>query len=303
MVLILTPTSSPFSGTLRYAWIDRNGVERDLTYASSPELFVSKGSLGLGAPPVQIADEKLPWAAGSIVRQQSVQPAKMTVPITVVKGSMAALVAAVDTLRDWFDTGNEASRTPGYFRVTREDDTVRQRLSYYAGGLEGNLQDGGPTHVTYAVDLVAPDPWPTDEADQSQTWSIADYPWNGSAFVGPVAVFNDGQLDAYPVWTVTGPAQGVALFNTTTGKSWGWGGIVPAGQSLTVDTRPASQRFTYPVTFTDSGASAYASIVSTSEMWWLVPGVNGMLISIGALTDANTRVQLDYRQRFRGGLR
>lgn len=302
MPILLTPTASPFSGTLRYVWVDRNGVERDLTYATSPEVFVARGSIGLGAPPVQIADEKLPWAAGSVVRQQSVQPAKMTIPVMVHQSTMADLVAAVDTLRDWFDTGNEQRRTPGYFRVIREDDTVRQRLCYYAGGLEGNLQDGGPTHVLYGIELSAPDPWPTDEADQIQIYDITDFPFTGSAYQGAIAVFNDGQLDAYPVWTITGPAQGISLFNTTTGKAWGWGGIVPAGQTLTVDTRPASQRFTYPVTL-GSGASSYSFITADSELWWLVPGVNGMLISIGAMVTADTRVQLQYRQRFRGGLR
>ena len=141
--------------------------------------------------------------------------------------------------------------------------------------------------------MYAPDAWPTDEADQTETWSISDFP--------NVGVVNGGQLDAYPVWQITGPAQGISIFNTTTGQSWGWGGIVPAGQTLLVDTRTSIQRFTYPVTL--EGVQARNYLTSNSELWWLKRGANGIVIAIGALADANTRVQISYRQRFRGGLR
>lgn len=307
MVLILQPTSSPFAGTLRYSWIDRNGVLRDLSGQSS-DIYVSAtngGPQGLGAAPVQINDEKLPWAPGSAVRQQQVMPCRPQIPIDVMKTSPGALMAALDDLRDWFYTGDERNRLPGYFRVTREDESIRQWLCYYAGGLEGNYANGGPDWASYVVDLFAPDSYPTDEADRTQTWSIADFPWNGSAFVGSVSALNGGQLDAYPVWQITGPAQGIAIFNTTpgNGRSWGWGGTVAAGQVLTVDTRPASAgRFTFPV-YVFAGVSAAQYRTVNSDLWWLGPGTNSILISIGALADSNTRVQLSYRQRFRGGLR
>jgi hypothetical protein len=290
---IIIPPSAP-TGLLRYEWVDPQEVVRDLSFETSPQLFVSRGAAGLGAPPVEIADEKLPWHGGTVVRHISTGAARMSLPITIRQETMGDLLQVFDDLRGWFDTGDEQRRSPGYLRITRQDDTVRQRLCYYAGGLEGNLDEGAPTWTTVVVDLYAPDGWPTDGETQTEEWDTSDFP--------NVALMNSGRRDAYPIWTITGPAQGVIIGNTTTDKVWGWGGIVPDGDTLLVDTRPASQRFTYPVT-TGGGVSQYLYMTANSELWHLTPGLNAITLEIDAMTTGDTRIAVQYEQRFNGGLR
>jgi hypothetical protein len=294
MPLIVPPSAPLGAGTIRIEWVDPGGVTRNLSADGSPNLFVSGYPTGLGAPPVSLADEKLPWASGAVVRHLGIRPARMQLPLSIIADSSLALTQTLDEVQGWFSTGDEQRRTPGYLRVVREDGSVRQRLCYYVGGLEGDFRLGFDNWTTCVIELYAPDGYPTDGEDVFRTWTTADLP--------NVAVMNNGQLDAYPVWQITGPAQGIVVSNITSNKVWGWGGTVAAGQTLLVDTRPASQRFTYPVT-TGAGVSQFLYMTTTSELWWFVPGANAINFNIVANATSETEIQLQYRQRYRGMLR
>src|SRR4051812_10082192 len=124
MPLIIPPLVA--SGGLRYEWVDPGATVRDLTLQTSPNLFVSRGSINLGTAGSEIGDEKLPTAPGSVVRRISVPPSRIELPITILQDSLGDVLNVLDTLRSWFDTGDETRRTPGYLRITRPDGTIRQ---------------------------------------------------------------------------------------------------------------------------------------------------------------------------------
>jgi len=301
MPVYLTPTSP--SGLLKYEWLDPSGVLRDLTRETSANVFVSRGSKGLGAPGVELVLEKLPFTAGSLVRYTQTRPLEIDLPLVVKAASMAALIPQVRSVRSWFDTGNEGERSPGYLRVTAPDDVERQVACYYAGGLEGDLAEGGPPWTRYVVSLVAPDPhWTPFDATE------VEYDENDIYYLGAPAVLpvlNPGDFDAYPIWTITGPATDVTMRNATTGKSWaltGNGGLtLAAGDVLTVDTRPASQRTTRPITNAD-GFSLYDRVAAGGALWWLAPGTNNLTITASGTSGA-TVFGLSYLPRYRGALR
>lgn len=293
---LLIPPLSP-AGILRYEWVDPGGTVRDLTWETSPQRFVSKGSLGLGMPELEIAADKLPFAGGSIVRHIGTQPARIELPITISEDSFPELIDVLDDLRGWFDTGDERALSPGFLRVTRPDDSVRQLACYYAGGLEGDLTRGGPNNVTVVISLMAPDPWPTELADTVLTWTAAE------AAAG-VSVMNQGQLDAYPIWHITGPTatNTTTITNTTTGKALTMNAATATGLGIVIDTRPASLRDNL-IAYRDlDSLNVFSSLGATSKLWWLAPGQNDITIALAG-TDGTTRVELAYLARYRGLLR
>lgn len=299
MPLILTPIApGPGAAALRWEWLDPSGVLRDLTYQTSQSVFVTKGSSGLGTPPVDLVADKLPFTAGSLLRYTQTMPLEINLPISVISSTFAGLQGAVDGLRRWFDTGSERASVPGYLRVTRpQDAAVRQIACYYTGGLEGDLSPGGPTWVPLVVSLLAPDPYWTPTAPATTTYAAA-------AVGVQQAVINTGDFDGYPVWTITGPCSGISINNDTTGKGFtltaGGGLAVGAGQVLTIDTRPASLRTTQQVTV--GPTNHFNKLAAGSSLWWLAPGSNLFTILASGVTGA-TSFALSWLPRYRGVLR
>ena len=295
---IYVPPAAP-TGVLRWDWVDRAGVVHDFTHATSPERFVSRGTAGLGAAPVELVLEKLPFMAGSLLRYTQTRPLEIELPIVVSKTAMAALLTEIENLREWFDTGNEEDRDPGYLRVTRpQDDAVRQIACFYAGGLEGALQEGSPTYVPLVVSLVAPDPAWTDVEETEVTYDSGDI----GATLG---VINTGDYPAYPIWTIAGPASAITLTNLTTGKALPLtadGGIALLSTDvLTIDTRPSSQRTTLPIVDQD-GISFYSKVAIGGALWHLAPGQNNFRIAASGTSGA-TSFGLRWLPRYRGVLR
>lgn len=295
--LLIPPAT--LTGILRYDWVDPTGIVRDLTRETSPLLFVSRGSKGLGSAPVELVLEKRPAARGSLLRYIQTRPVEIELPITVDETSFAALLTAVDGLRSWFRTGDERGGTPGALRITRpQDDAVRQITAYYAGGLEGDLDPGGPTSTTMVVSLTGADAGWTDIEETIESYLPAD-------IGADLSVINTGDFDAYPIWTITGPATSIALTNTTTEKSLALtadGGLTLAtGDILTIDTRPSDQRTTLAIT-DDEGTSFYSKVSAGSALWRLVPGQNHFTISASGTSGATT-FELAWLPTYEGALR
>lgn len=299
MPLVLSPSGSPASGILRWEWVDPTGVVRDLTYQTSPNLFVSRGTAGLGVPPVTLNVEKLPTMPGGVARYTATGPREIDLPIHVSAASLGALELAVEYLRAWFDTGDESGRRFGYLRITRpSDDGVRQVACLYAGGLEGDLEDGGPTSCTKVVSLLAPDPAWTPTADEEATYDQSD--------IGVTqAIINLGDFAAYPVWTITGPASAITLTNATTGKTLALtanGGLaLGTAETLTIDTRPPYQRSTLAV-IDDDGTAHSNKIAPGGSLWHFAPGQNNFTIAATGAT-VDTAIALAWLPRYRGVLR
>lgn len=297
MPIIVPVTPAPTPGTLGFSWVDLFGNEHDLTYRTSPGAFVAIGSTGLGSQPVDLTLEKLPYNPGSALRHIGRQPARLEIPIAVSQPTFADFLATVESLRGWFDTGDEQAFRAGYFRVYRPDNTVREIRAFYAGGFEGDLTNVHGGTGTFVVSLIAPD-------GTAQATSDTVYIFDQAAVGVQVGVTNPGELLSYPIWTVTGPARGTGVVNSTTGRSWALsangGLLIGPGGSVTVDCRPASQRETLPV-IDGSGDSKYAYMTAESSITTnvVVPGLNNLGINADTMSGA-TRFQVAFRPRYRG---
>lgn len=117
---------------------------------------------------------------------------------------------------------------------------------------------------------------------------------NGASSFGDIIVTNDGQADAYPVWTLTGPGT-PTIQNVTTGRSWSWDIDLTAGQVVVVNTMPGQQSAIDQGT----GLSVWSHLVTNSprDLWPLVKGDNDINISVTNAT-AQTAVAMSYLRRW-----
>ena len=81
-----------------------------------------------------------------------------------------------------------------------------------------------------------------DQDDVLHTWfPFLPLIFGASDAFSLFTVDNTGDVDAWPVITVTGPAEDVTVTNLTTGASWTVGGALLPGSVLVVDHRPGQK--------------------------------------------------------------
>jgi hypothetical protein len=148
------------------------------------------------------------------------------------------------------------------------------------------------------VELEASDPWWYDASDTALDFTLGTpatffplFPLRLSAseVFADATVNNDGDVDAWPVWSVTGPGAGLVLRNLTTGKMLSLNRTLSAGEIVTIDTRPRLK------TVTLQDGSNLFSLLSGS-LWPLAVDVNAIRVEFTGATSASV-VSLRYRRR------
>lgn len=289
---IMVPPAAP-SGVLRYQWIDPTGTTRELSREYSPNLFIERGSVGLNYNTFNVSDSKLPLSAGTLINKINTEARRFTLPVFIRADTMEVFLQNTTELAKWFDTGNEEELRPGYFRVTRPDDTVRQIAAYYVSGLEGDTGEGAPNWAQYGIELYSPDPIPTGTANEETTKDETNFASFG--------IMNIGDLDAYPIIELTGPITNFNVNNTTKGQNISGQIVMTSGQTLTIDTRPSELR-TKPSVYDQSDVNRLSVINPISVWWTLQTGLNVISFSTDN-SDSNSRVKITYLPRYRTLLR
>lgn len=306
---IIVPALSS-SDLLTWEWVDPSGVTRALSGGAAA--VTVRQATGLGVPPIDLSEDKLTFTSGTVMRHAAIKSREIELSLLAQGASAAAMESVFDDLRRWFATANERSRTPGYLRLTRPDAVVRQIACYYAGGLDSDTALGTRIHQRTALRLLAPEPYWTDQADTEESYGTADsttvwfpfFPLNlgiNDVLATP-NIINSGDVDAYPVWTVTGPGTNPTAQNTTSGELWQLNMTLLAGETVVIDTRPSSLRGSTPSVQDNYGNNRFGDLVNTSELWWLAPGENQVSLSIGNATVASS-IALAYLPRYWGAIR
>lgn len=293
--------SSTLTDTIGWFVIDRFGIERDLNWSNSNQVFVPKGTKGLGYADVNLSVEKRPFSRGSSVRHIATQPVEISLPLVINMPTHKQLLQKVEEVRNWFHTGDEHGLRPAYLKVRRpQDGTTRQIRFFYNGGLGGDLEEGSPTFAPFVVKLFCPDADWLDAIEQQFTFTQAN-------LIGPtVTVTNLGDVSAYPIFTWNGPGYDALLKNLTTGKQIYFhanGGLPLAlGETVIIDTRPATDRANLPVINT-AGVSLFRWVDPSSDLnLWLEPGLNNLQFTVQDTTSSSS-IGMRFLQRYRGVLR
>lgn len=285
----------------KLSWIDPIGTETPLNGETNYLALV--GRQNFYAPPLAIISQQVPMQPGVRDKYVQIGAGDLKLPVLVKANDEAtlamvrrALVYAMNPLRG-----------SGILRNTAPDGSVRDVTCKYVAGLEGDesVDNRQPGHFFAPLEFEAADPFWYDRDFTSLSFSTgAAVAFLSSPFLGPhisssgiassFSVYNGGDVEAWPIWTITGPGNTITLANSTTGKSLALSISLSGGQVLTIDTRPGKKTVKR-----EDGSNQFSTVSSTSSLWELATGNNAISLSISGTTTASG-LQLQYKQRYFG---
>lgn len=270
------------------------------------DLDVDWNAKGRFMPPPVFQEDIVPGQPGSVFRNVVHGPRDFTIRVITTGADEPALRTAMRALVSSMDP----ARGEGTLRVTSPLGDVREIGCRYKSGLElDETPDTGGTQSQLAdITLHAFDPYWRESADSSKTFDIGAGPvffpifpieLTSSQIVASATIVNDGDVAAWPVWTIQGPGSVITLRNTTTGRV-----IVlesttlGAGESITIDTRPTNSSPTGKTITKSDDTNLFPDLTPTSALWELVPGNNSVQLEMaGAIVGASS-LTMSWRRRW-----
>lgn len=286
-------------GTLRATWIAPDGTVWPLT---SPDLgwHSLDAVTGWGAAPILIQSDPHP-RGGVRVRHIQPQPRYITWPLRVRSSTHLGLVEKWRLIVGAFTQTRR--RGPGILQVARPDGTAREIEAYYESGFNGEPGQGH-TFDTAVLNLMCEDPYWRDVEDQPAV--TRDYVATSADFQdpyptvssgqsvdsGPFEIVNPGEVEAWPVWTITGPMTSLIAENHTTGEAF----------TLTATLADNTEQVvidTYEGTVTGPDDTSWFGFLDQpgAVLWGLAPGTNEVEFTMGGAA-AGSQVSLTWRNRW-----
>lgn len=296
-----TTSSIPASdvGTIQATWIAPDGTQWLLTPPVGVDYgwLTGPGIAGWGAPPVSLTADLHP-RGGSRVRFRRAEQRTITWPLLVYGSTHMELTQRRRALTEAFVMTRRLG--PGILRVARPDGTARQISAWYQDGAQGS---GGEDwlHTNLVVQLLCEDPWWRDvepttvyrEHQASTTPFLNPFPTvANSQVLGATTITNSGGVEAWPTWTITGPATGLTATNNTTGEAFTLTHtLASSAEKITITTDPPTVRG--PSAEVLTGALNWPGAV----LWGLQPGVNNVTFTVSGAA-AGTSITLSYYARY-----
>lgn len=281
-------------------WIDPDGAST--TLHTSANYFVGWNVSGRGSPGVTYDEEAVPEQPGLRLLSVLHNVREFSLPVWVQGSSESDLRVKLRALA----SSMNPVRGDGTIRITTPVGDQREILCRVSSGLEWAEKIGETSNLTaQMLPLVfrAHSPYWQDASDTAVSWMQGAapggwFPFDGfpslssSEIFADAAVVNSGDVDTWPVWTITGPTSTVVLRNVTTGKQMTLVYGIPPGEVVTIDTRPGRKTLR-----TLSGQNLWPLLSGTSALWPLSPGSNTVRVEAGTTSTA-TQVQLVRRHQY-----
>jgi hypothetical protein len=287
-------------GAMAAQYTDPDGTVWDLTDIG-PDVgwFTPPGVAGWGATAYTPTVDKLP-RGGVNVRSIRSEEGRLTWPLHIYSDSShLEFIQRYRAIKQAFLATAQRNQ-PGVLRVTRPDGTAREIEVIYEDGLRGETGENWMS-ANPVLTLMAPDGYWRDTAAVVEnreylpgTSFLAPFPQvSAGQVLGQSSVNNPGDVTAWPVWTINGPATVVTAANQTTGQSFVLTQAIAAGETITVTTKqpavrgPVGQNLVNQLNWPD----AY--------LWGLLPGDNDVNFAVaGAST--GTKITLSFYPRYDG---
>lgn len=297
-------TPLPDVGTIRAVWHAPDGTSWDLTPPLGADTWwlTGPGIAGWGAPPVALAQDPHP-RGGARVRHRRTLARTVTWPVHVWGDTHLTFLARRRALTDAFAQTTELG--PGVLEVARPDGSRRQITGWYVDGAEGTAGEDW-LHANLIVQLLCEDPWwrdvdpTTDFAEHvAPTTPFLD-PFMtiaSSQVLGETTIVNTGEVEAWPTWTITGPATEVTATNLTYNESWTLTPDFGDGDSLGDNQAIIT---TDPPTVRGPGGEVWTGRLDWpgATLWSLRPGINEIEFTVSG-ADVGTRIEWAYYRRWR----
>ncbi|MFG2970917.1 phage distal tail protein [Streptomyces sp. NPDC048288] len=257
------------------------------------------GAKGLDMPTYAFTQDESPGIDGYAIRQVRAGGKEIALPIAFwADDSRTAYL----TRRRTLIRSLNPKRGDGTLTVVQADGTARTIGARYSAGLEGDesLDAAGTRWCMGVLTFACPSPfWLGAEATTEWRAAVSGtfFPFlplvvGNSQVLGAVTVDNDGDDDAFPVWTVTGPATAISLTNTTTGEVLVLTHTITVGDTIVIDTRERQQ-----TAVLNGTTNLWGDLTDASTMWALEPGINDLTLTVTGST-SNTRVRMTYQPRY-----
>ena len=205
---------------------------------------VLKGITGLNAPPFVLLTSDTPLLDGEQLDDVYAATRDIVMPLLITGRTEAEFRERARTLiADVFPLHGECT-----LEVAQPDGQRRRVRVIYTGGLEGAeaINDAGVRWWKTGIRLTALNPWWMGDPI-TREWKntppvnflpITPRRVSLSSVIGDTVLNNPGDVETYPVWTLTAPADGVTLTRPDTGEFLGISHTLPANTTLTIVTNP-----------------------------------------------------------------
>jgi len=263
-------------------------------------IFALPAPTGRGLPPVQLSTMVVPGSSGAVLNDVRHGVRVVGVPVAVIgydfreaRDRFRSFIRGLDPVR--------VAGEPGTLRFHLADDDVRELVCYCTGDgrLDESRSDPDSTSFVFVAEFTALDPYFYDATDRTEMWGVGGsstfFPFLplriGASEVGlETAIVNTGDVAAWPVWTITGPGEGIVLANDTTGTAIVLATVLDDGDTLLIDTRPGRKSIR-----DGTGANRFADRTPGSTLWPLVPGDNLLRLELVGASIAS-ELQIAYRR-------
>lgn len=281
-------------------WVRPNGSAISLSDETKYEVLL--GTRGFYMPPISFVEDEVPLQHGSRVRKVRVKPRDIDVPLAIrgadeteLRNNERILLRALNPLKG-----------DGKLKVTSYDGSIRELQCRYSGGLE--IEENSDTvwnHGKKAIVIFhAADPFWYGVETQVKTFNPGQpatfFPFfplriTSSSVFADTSIDNEGDIEAWPEWIITGPGENIVLRNLTTGEVTNLGTTsLETDESITINTKEYEKTITK-----NDGTNLYGEQTDESSLWALQDGINNIRIEM-ANTSNSSSVQLTYRNRYWG---
>jgi Phage tail protein len=258
-----------------------------------------EGLNGRFMPSFEHFSDAVPELDGERYRGTRALTSTYNVPLTVVADNISSLRARCRSLV----RALSPKRGVGTLTVATADGLTRYLKCILDARIETDpATDGEEYDARMVLGFRAFDPFwydlePVEKLFENYTSSGMFFPAPPYR-IGASAVFsafvetNEGDSEAWPIWTITGPGKALELRNNTSGLTLTLDYDIPPDAAVVIDTRPGQGS----VEIT-GGVSLFA--VTSGELWPLVEGDNDVSVTLLETTTA-TVIRLRYEPGYLG---
>ena len=227
--------------------LENQGERIDVNNGLTESFFKRRGATGFGVAPTILTISKSATAGGRWRRSKR-DVRDIDLPLTLLSEDQPMLQRMMDKLMRVLD---DTYTTP-MLVATFPDGSAWEIGVHYVSGLDAahGEETDGITFSDYLMTLRAPKPyWVSrdsrayrlgiNDADSMRgllrNTSLTKLQVAPSQVIGDFQVDNDGNVEAYPVWTVTGPGSEFTA-RRNDGKGFIYTQPIVAGETVTFDT-------------------------------------------------------------------
>jgi phage-related protein len=279
------------------SWIDANGVEHILT--DQPDINITIGPSGRYMPPIETSEDEMPFQHGSKPRKTKVKAREMDFPTEVYGKTQMDIRYKLRQLLRMFDP----LKGMGRIKSVSPDGSVREISCLYQGGLE--ISESGMIRENFVLVLKAYDPFWNETITQVKTFTPGQpatffpmFPFRltSSSVFADDTIENEGDVEAYPEWIITGPGENINLKNLTTGEVLKLDTSLQEGETIIINTQPRTEKM--PIVKGD-GTNLFHTMSDESSRWTLQEGKNNIRIEMSG-ANLQSSVQVSYKKRYWG---